>query len=420
MGGRDSLSSSCSKICPKDICRANENSNVKTPLKRVRSVNCFALMEGEEEEIRSALQITNTNASDEEVVNDNSQLQTIAADCDQFKGRFGYNYYDVTNVETDFPIAYSIVFHKNPAQLERLLRNIYRRHNAYCIHVDLKASSEVYETVKMITECFDNVFLSKERVNVIYASFARLQADLICMSELLDFKVRWKYVINLTGQMFPLKTNLEIVRILESLKGSNDIESFSWGYSLNFNDRFKYVYKIINNNIEQTKELKEKPPFHIRLQKGSVFGSFKKEFVRFVFMNSRVRVFLKWLQDVYSPDEFFWATINNRLTNPIFNAPGYKVIHCGYNRASERVPWLSTFVSWAPPSTCSGKIVRSYCIFGIGDLQSLVYRNHLFANKFYIDYQTLTIDCLEEWLHNKTVYKPLLPMHMFRENRYFL
>jgi hypothetical protein len=34
---------------------------------------------------------------------------------------------------------------------------------------------------------------------------------------------KWKYFINLTGQEFPLKTNQEIVKILKSYKGANDV-----------------------------------------------------------------------------------------------------------------------------------------------------------------------------------------------------
>ena len=35
----------------------------------------------------------------------------------------------------------------------------------------------------------------------------------------------WKYVLNLCGQDFPLKTNLEIVRSLKALRGYNNLET---------------------------------------------------------------------------------------------------------------------------------------------------------------------------------------------------
>ena len=35
---------------------------------------------------------------------------------------------------------------------------------------------------------------------------------------------QWKYFINLSGQMFPLHTNAELVQILKLYNGANDIE----------------------------------------------------------------------------------------------------------------------------------------------------------------------------------------------------
>jgi len=45
---------------------------------------------------------------------------------------------------------------------------------------------------------------------------------------------------------------------------------------------------------------------------------------------------------------------------------------------------------------CQGKRVNSVCIFGVGDLPQLARRPELFANKFYIDFEPLTFDCIEQ------------------------
>jgi len=36
------------------------------------------------------------------------------------------------------------------------------------------------------------------------------------------------------------------------------------------------------------------------------------------------------------------------------------------------------------------------CIFGVGDLALMTNRPELFVNKFYIDYQPLVFDCIEQ------------------------
>ena len=58
---------------------------------------------------------------------------------------------------------------------------------------------------------------------VVYKGFSRLQADLNCMSDLLLSPVAWKYYINLPSQEFPLRTNLELVKILTIYGGINDV-----------------------------------------------------------------------------------------------------------------------------------------------------------------------------------------------------
>ena len=45
-----------------------------------------------------------------------------------------------------------------------------------------------------------------------------------CMRDFVNYHHgKWKYYINLTGQEFPLRTNLELVRIANIFNGSNDI-----------------------------------------------------------------------------------------------------------------------------------------------------------------------------------------------------
>ena len=43
------------------------------------------------------------------------------------------------------------------------------------------------------------------------------------MKDLVGSNVKWKYLINLASQAFPIKTNEELVKILKVFNGSNDI-----------------------------------------------------------------------------------------------------------------------------------------------------------------------------------------------------
>ena len=68
-------------------------------------------------------------------------------------------------------------------------------------------------------------------------------------------------------------------------------------------------------------------------------------------------------------------------------------------------PFITRFKNWGSPPfdwPCHGQKVRSICIFGMGDLPLLAVRPELFANKFYIDYEPFTLECMEQLIFNRT------------------
>jgi hypothetical protein len=145
--------------------------------------------------------------------------------CSSFIDERGYITHHLTTEEQQFPIAFSILMYKNVEQVERLLRAIYRPQNIYCIHVDSKTNIEIYKALSGISQCFENVFVLRKRVNVIWGKMSVLTPELLCIEELWKRHKTWKYFINLTGQEFPLKTNYELVKILQAYNGANDVEA---------------------------------------------------------------------------------------------------------------------------------------------------------------------------------------------------
>ena len=86
--------------------------------------------------------------------------------------------------------------------------------------------------------------------------------------------------------------------------------------------------------------------------------------------------------------------------------PGYP--ESGNHTADLAKPYFSHFVNWYPNRhhinswPCHGKCVRTVCVFGPGDLPLLASVPHLFANKFYWDYERYARDCMEELIFNRT------------------
>ncbi|RUS84719.1 hypothetical protein EGW08_007506, partial [Elysia chlorotica] len=144
--------------------------------------------------------------------------------CSKFTWERGYFTVPLSAEELEFPIAYSLLVYKDLEMVERLLlRAIYRPQNYYCLHIDASSTPGFYRAARSLSRCFHNVILTRQRVDVVWGEFSVLKPELLCMRQLWRYR-KWKYYINLTGQEFPLKTNLEIVRILKAYRGANDVQ----------------------------------------------------------------------------------------------------------------------------------------------------------------------------------------------------
>ena len=126
--------------------------------------------------------------------------------------------------EGELPIAFSLTVYKGSRLLDRILRAIYMPNNVYCIHIDKKSSEVFRKAIQAIIRCLPNVFIAANSVDVIWGHFSVVQAQFSCMEELLKSQVKWKYYISLVGQDFPLYDNKQIVKALQGLNNTNNID----------------------------------------------------------------------------------------------------------------------------------------------------------------------------------------------------
>ncbi|XP_073506910.1 beta-1,3-galactosyl-O-glycosyl-glycoprotein beta-1,6-N-acetylglucosaminyltransferase 3-like [Phyllobates terribilis] len=365
--------------------------------------NCSKIISGDPDEVRKTL-IDNLIVANRRVLATETDYVEVTKDCTNFTKLKKYVMFTLSEEERDYPIAYSMVIHNDIEMFERLLRSIYMPQNVYCIHVDMKSSETFFGAVKAIVSCFHNVFVSSKRESVVYATWSRVQADLNCMEDLLNINVGWKYLINTCGTDFPLKTNAEIVKKLKLLNGKNNMESEKPpSYK---KKRWEYHYEI-NDHAVLTDIKKNAPPFNIPIFSGSAYVLLTKDFVKALFENPIAKELMEWAKDTYSPDEFFWATLQ-RLTE----MPGSLHKHIKYdisdlNALARLVKWQNLegdMKNGAPYSVCTGKHRRDVCVYGTGDLHWLVQQHHLFSNKFDPRVDDHAIQCLEEYLRYKLFY----------------
>ena len=122
---------------------------------------------------------------------------------------------------------------------------------------------------------------------------------------------------------------------------------------------------------------------------------FSRDFVDFVLTDKFVSEFYKWLQNTYAPEETIWSTLN-RLPFTPGGIQDFDIKHDDGTHISKAVMWAYETI------ICHGKVVRGVCIMGSGDLPWLRSRFEIAANKFYQNFDSVVLDCLEEWVNNRT------------------
>ncbi|XP_078000065.1 beta-1,3-galactosyl-O-glycosyl-glycoprotein beta-1,6-N-acetylglucosaminyltransferase-like [Glandiceps talaboti] len=372
-------------------------SNVTVLTPKATNVICSEIIQGQpysEDLINMSIQLLHDKAIPDRM------FVSLINNCSDFLQTGGYTYKPVTQEEIDFPLAFSILMYRSVYQVEQLLRTIYRPHNIYCIHVDKKAPSELHTAMKAITSCFNNVFIASRLTNVVWGSISVVNAERYCQKDLLARNKKWKYLINLTGQEFPLKTNLEIVQILKQLQGQNDIMT-----SEKINpERTQHKFYEINGSMQNTTMEKTDPlPYNITIRKGELHCALTRPFVEFLHESEIAKEFLVWINDTYVPDESYYQSLASLPQAP--GGPGLRQSSSIISRAKV----------WYKHEYCKGEFIHHNCVFSWRDLPWIVKRPNLFLHKLKVDYDPLVLHCLEELIYNRTVSPIQLNLDFYRE-----
>ncbi|XP_077866672.1 core 2-GlcNac-transferase isoform X1 [Saccoglossus kowalevskii] len=357
-----------------------------------RGLTCNDLMDSASIEtltVRMNVAVVNKNVTISDAM---FHTLTTTDDCRYFAYSRGYTSKPVTQEELDFPLAFGILIHKDVYQFEQLLRTIYRPQNSYCIHVDKLAPDDVHIAVQSIVKCFKNVYIASQLVHVAWGTSSRITAEMACQLDALKRNKKWKYFINLTGQDFPLKTNIEIVRILREFNGQNDIMNTR---EVHLNRLF-YVHKDIADVVVNTYTLRTDPlPKNINVRRGDLPCALSRQFVQYLHHSDAGKDWLKWLDKSSFPEESFYHSLAS--TSSVPGGPGPRDVSQIISRVN----------SWSIDNqTCNGERVNRVCIYTWEQLPWLTRQPHLFANRFDASRDGLVLRCLEEALNRRT-YSPV-------------
>ncbi|KAM3609990.1 uncharacterized protein V6R79_023512 [Siganus canaliculatus] len=383
--------------------RSRSRTAVRIPLQFSADLpGCSAIISGDVKDKKEEVEKLLASKKRRNVLSEDFYLN-MTKDCDAYIKNRGFIMVPLSKEEKDFPIAYSMVIHEKIEMFERLLRAIYAPQNIYCVHVDQKSSLEFRMAVRKITSCFPNVFVASKQESVIYASWNRVQADLNCMKDLLSSHVQWRYLLNTCGTDFPIKTNGEIVQILETLQGRNSMESETANERKK--GRWQYHYNVTDIVIK-TDVKKSPPPISSPMFSGNAYIVVTRAFVEHVMEDGEVQKLLEWEKDTYSPDEHLWATLHRMPSVPGSLPANVKFDTSDMLAVARLVKWsylTGDVRHGAPYSPCSGAYKKDICVYGSGDLQWLMRQRHLLANRFDPDVDDVVIRCMESVLRFKAL-----------------
>ena len=138
-------------------------------------------------------------------------------------------------------IIYLITAYKLPDQLIRLVTQLNTDEVNFFIHVDKKTDSNIQRKITEGLSSFQNVHFI-EPINCTWGEFGQVKPILDGIREIIDSKNEFDYVIQLTGQCYPIKSNRSIADFLQTHAGKSFINYFTFPHPLagSWTERYRY------------------------------------------------------------------------------------------------------------------------------------------------------------------------------------
>jgi hypothetical protein len=306
-------------------------------------------------------------------------------------------------------IAYIVLAHRYPDQLIRLIHRLNNSTGAsFFVHIDKKTKDEVYHYVVNQLQEIPNVYFL-DRCVCHWGGYGHVEATLKGIEAIRKTTKPYDYVILLTGQDYPIKTNEQIKRALEeggdkSFLDYSSLPIKSWPnggidrferWHFHIGDRYfvfpeKYQFKhpllkplldSVWSFLVRAFPVKRRFPQSFNPFGGSAYWCLSRECVEYIhsFVNQN-RAFVKFFKHVHAPEEIFFQTI-------VMNSPlKDKVINDDLR-----------YIDWSKPNPPYPAILKTDDFFHFSN------SSNLFARKFDIAVDRNVLDMIDQdVLHKAT------------------
>jgi len=261
-------------------------------------------------------------------------------------------------------IAHLILSHKNPDQLERLLRVLDHPAFDFYIHVDKKSDITPFEYLTRQK----NVFFIKERAKVYWAGYGTIQATLNGFKEILQKRKEYDYINVISAQDFPLCSPEAIYQYLFDRKGREFITCESieteWQeaahrikqyHFINWRIPGKFRLQMLANRILPERKF----PYNFTVVGRSNWFTLSAAAIRYAldFIEQNPRI-VRYFKYCWGADEFIFSTI-------LYNSP-----------FKEKITDNLVYVDWRGQTKGHPKVLRTE------DFNDMRTSGKLFARKF--------------------------------------
>lgn len=311
-------------------------------------------------------------------------------------------------------IAYIVLAHKYPEQVIRLIMRLSTEKTSFFVHIDKSASHQIYQQIVSAVSHISNVFFLK-RHKCYWGDYSLVEATIEGLKKIFSINIDFDWLILLSGQDYPIKSNSQIQEFLQENQGKSFIDYFPlprpdnllpkwtndgfdrinyWHFCL-FNQRFVFPGKrrlntYYANYVKPTIQvriisaiwfalvspfpIKRKFPPGFKPFAGSQFWCLSRYSSEYIYNFTQQNPdFVNFFKYVDVPDEMFFQTIvlNSNIKDTVIN----------HNL------W---YMDWQNPNP------NLPAILDIDDFDKIINSSKLFARKFDINHDTEILDSIDK------------------------
>lgn len=273
--------------------------------------------------------------------------------------------------------AHLILVHKNPIQVERMLKRMYHPSFDFYIHVDKKVDIKPFTYLKSLK----NVYFIKDRVRIIWGGHSLIQAGLNGIRQICKSQEHYNFINFLSGQDYPIKPIEEIAAFFQNSVGKEFLQYKDivkdWKEAQGRYKRYHLTEFRFKGSTQVERVLNlilpvRKMPYDLHPYGESVFWMLSPEVALYVLnrieKDSRLESFFKYM---WGGDELLFQTL-------ILNSPFRdRVVNNNYR-----------YIDWSEKGAHPK-------VFGTEDFDSLAESPMLFARKFDITRNKEILDLID-------------------------